>query len=83
MPFSYFLSLFIYVLPSITSVRKKNAEKFGKAVFNLLTISYIIITMFIVSYCSVTDVISRTARPFIYFIGFSFGKLVVNNILVI
>lgn len=74
--YSHFLMIF-----SIMNVRKKNTEKFASAVFNLITISYIVITMFIVSYCSLTDVISRTARPFIYFIGFSFGKLVVNHVI--
>jgi len=59
------------------NVYKKTPEKFGHAIYNLSMIIFMVITMFVVCYMSPTNIISRHARIFIYFVGFSFGKLVV------
>ncbi len=64
---------------SVMNVKKKTPEKFNHALFNLTTLIFMVLTMFVVCYMSPTNVISRHARVFIYFVGFAFGKLVVRD----
>jgi len=66
------------IFTNIMNVYKKTPEKFGHAIYNLSMIIFMVITMFVVCYMSPTNIISRHARIFIYFVGFSFGKLVGN-----
>jgi len=58
------------------NVYKKTPEKFGQAIYNLSTLILMVLTMLVVCYMSPSNIIDRHARIFIYFVGFSFGKLV-------
>jgi len=56
--------------------KRKTPQKFHEAFSTLVVFLFLVATVVIVYNFSVTNVISRTCRYFIYFIGFSFSKLV-------
>jgi len=58
------------------TVQRKTGEKFDDAVANLNVIIYLVATLFIAYFFSYSDIVSTSARYLIYFVGFSFGKLV-------
>jgi len=66
----------VTVIGNVINVKTKAPEKFGESYKTLVVFLLLIATTLIVYYFSVTDVVSRTCRYFIYFIGFSFAKLV-------
>jgi len=61
---------------NMVNIYRHDKTVFWKAIFNLTMVVYLDITMIIVTYCSNTDVIESTPRYLLYFIGFSFAKLV-------
>jgi len=66
----------LQLLEIIKTCRKKTGDKFNEALSNLNVIIYLVATLFIVQLFSTTNVVSTSARYLIYFVGFSFGKLV-------
>lgn len=66
----------VTITSNIINVYKHDKQVFLKALYNLITIAYLNVTMIIVTYCSYTDVIGTSPRFLLYFIGFSFAKLV-------
>jgi ethanolaminephosphotransferase len=64
------------VIGNMNNIKSKAPEKFTESFKSLLVFSFLVLTVIIVYNFSVTHVISRTCRYFIYFIGFSFAKLV-------
>jgi len=66
----------VCIVMNIITVKKKTCEKFMEALGKLNVFIYLVITLFIVCRFSTSDVVSRTARFVIYFVGFSFAKLV-------
>jgi ethanolaminephosphotransferase len=72
-----FVAMFaITLISNLINVFRRDRTRFLNALSNLLMIIYINATIMIVYRYSVTDVVSRSARILIYFIGFSFAKLV-------
>lgn len=74
--FGFSIMAIATIFTNIMNVHKKTPEKFGQAIYNLSTLIFMVLTMLVVCYMSPTNIISRHARIFIYFVGFSFGKLV-------
>jgi len=78
----YHVLFFFTVVAAITiagnlkTVKEKTREKYNDALSNLNVLLYLVATLFIVYLFSPTDMISTSARYLIYFVGFSFGKLV-------
>jgi ethanolaminephosphotransferase len=78
----YHVVFFFTVVAAVTiygnykTVQKKTGDKFNEALSNLNVLLYLVATLFIVYLFSPTNVISTSARYLIYFVGFSFGKLV-------
>jgi ethanolaminephosphotransferase len=66
----------VTIAGNLKTVQKKTGEKFNEALSNLNVIIYLVATLFIVYLFSPSNVISTSARYLIYFVGFSFGKLV-------
>jgi len=66
----------VTLLGNFKNVKTKAPEKYQESFSSLVVLILLIATMLIVYKFSVTDVISRTCRYFIYFIGFCFAKLV-------
>jgi ethanolaminephosphotransferase len=65
------------VIGNFRNVYKKGgADVLRKASFSLITISYMTLTMVITLYGSYSDVYAKLPRVFLYFVGFSFAKLV-------
>jgi len=62
------------IYTNFKTVKEKTGEKFGDALSKLNVIWYLLATLFITYFF--TDIISTSARYLIYFVGFSFGKLV-------
>jgi len=74
--FSVFCALaIITVLGNIYNVFKKGRQVFLPAMFNMITVTYMSITMVVVLYWSYTNVYAKIPRVFLYFVGFSFAKL--------
>jgi len=61
---------------NIMTVKRKVGERFGEALSKLNVIFYLVVTMIFADSLSSSMTVSRTARYLIYFIGFSFAKLV-------
>lgn len=61
---------------SIINVYRKDKTKIAGAILNVTTIIYMVVTMLIVS--NYSEVVLRNPRFLVYFIGFSFAKLVVK-----
>jgi len=64
------------VISNFWTVYKKVTNKFCSTLPYLLVCLYLVATMLIANYLSVTDVVSTTCRFLIYFVGFSHAKLV-------
>jgi len=74
--FAFIFMAVVTILSNIVNVYRYDKSRFLHAIHNLVIIIYMNVTMVIVTYLSVTDVVSTSARVLIYFIGFSFAKLV-------
>jgi ethanolaminephosphotransferase len=64
------------VISNFWTVYKKVTHRFCSTLPYLIVVLYLVATMLIAYYLSVTDVVSTTCRYLIYFIGFSHAKLV-------
>lgn len=64
------------VYGNLQKIKEKAPNQVDDAISHLGMVSYIVITGLIVNYLSVTNVVERECRIFIYFIGLSFAKLV-------
>jgi len=77
----YHVVIFFTVVAAVTiygnykTVKTKTGENFGKALNNLSVLVYLVITLIITMIFS-ADIVDTSARYLIYFVGFSFGKLV-------
>jgi len=74
--FGFSIMAIATIFTNIMNVKNKTPERFNHAIFNLTTLIFMVVTMLAVCYMSPTNIITRHARIFIYFVGFAFGKLV-------
>jgi hypothetical protein len=78
---AFFTVVAIYTIyGNCKTVKNHDSSKFGVAMHHLAVMIYLVATVFITYYFSITNVLSDTCRIFIYFIGFNFSKLVVSNL---
>jgi len=77
----YHVVIFFTAVAAVTiygnykTVQNKTGDNFGKALNNLNVLIYLVVTLFITMLFS-ADIVETSARYLIYFVGFSFGKLV-------
>jgi ethanolaminephosphotransferase len=70
------LMSFVTACSNLYNVYKASPEKFASRAFTLISLYYIVATMGITFFLSPSNVYAQAPRLFLYFIGFSFAKLV-------
>jgi len=74
--YSFVFMSVVTILSNIVNVCKKDSSKLCGALFNLVAIIYLNVTIIIATFFSSTNLGQEHARLVIYFVGFCFAKLV-------